>query len=106
MLSFPTLPPGIIRGLSCSVYSTCPVFKREGTGRADADTLTAFQTPVPADGFIGKGSNYPLKAAVGKAEDSCFLVLAAYPDAPPAEDALIRVVSEQRVTVVHREFPK
>ena len=82
------------------------ILKRQSSGRANADALAAFQAPVPADGFIGKGCHHSLKTAVGKAKDARLQVLPAYPDAASAEDTLVRVIGEKRVTVVHGEFPQ
>ena len=61
---------------------------------------------MSTDGFVGKGSNHSLEAAVGKAKDAYSQMFPAYPEAPSAENALIRVIGKKRVTVIHRELPK
>jgi hypothetical protein len=69
------------------------ILEHQGTRRADTNALHAFQASELAKGLISKGSNHPLKAAVGKAEDT-YSMLPAYPHTPPTEHTLIRVIDK------------
>ena len=77
----------------------------QGTAGTGGNTLRALLALVITEGLIGKGGNYPPKAAVGKTQDTFVQAFAAYPHAATTENAFIRVVGEKRVAVIRREFP-
>jgi len=82
--------------LTCSIVSPSKsfiIFECQGTRRTGTNALRAFQASEFAKGLISKGSNHPLKAAVGKAEDT-YSMLSAYPHTPPTEHTLIRVIDK------------
>ena len=76
------------------------ILESEGAGGADGNTLCTFLA-AGADGLIAEGGDYPVEAAAGKAEDAGADTVPAHPDAPLAEDALVRVIAEQRVALIY-----
>ncbi|GAI57490.1 unnamed protein product, partial [marine sediment metagenome] len=72
----------------------------------DTNAVSAFLAPGLTYWLVGEGSNHPFKATMGKTEDTYSQTLPTYPDAPPTEDALIRVKNEYRVTIIYGELPQ
>ncbi len=79
------------------------VIEHQSARRANLHALSTFLASEITKGFISKGSNHPLEAAVGKAKDT-YAMLPAYPDTPSTENAFIRVIDEEGIALIHREF--
>ena len=81
------------------------LLEAECAGGADRNAVGAIEAAI-ADGLGIEGGDDAIKAPVGKAQQSRFLALMADPDTPSAEDALIRVESEEVITLVDGQVAK
>jgi hypothetical protein len=78
--------------------------KHQSTNRANGNTLATVLTKGPTHWLIPKSGNHPPEAAVSKTNDSFAQFFLAYPNAPAAEHALIRVVDVQGAAGIQGEL--